>query len=163
MRPAAVTGGAAPDLALRRYHPDDLDALIALFDQTVHTVNAKDYTPRQLDAWADGQADRAAWDRSLRMHISLVAVLHGQIVGFGDIAPDGYLDRLFVHAAHQRQGIGTALCNRLEQAVSGRIVTHASITARPFFAQRGYRTARAQQVERHGVLLTNYQMVLVRP
>ena len=40
---------------------------------------------------------------------------------------------------------------------------HASITARPFFEQRGYRVVRQQQVERGGVLLTNFVMEKVRP
>lgn len=52
------------------------------------------------------------------------------------------------------------ICNRLEQAVSGNIITHASITARPFFEKRGYRVVKEQQVERQGVFLTNFEMVL---
>ena len=35
---------------------------------------------------------------------------------------------------------------------------HASITARNFFLQRGYRLIYAQQVERQGQLLTNFYM-----
>lgn len=38
------------------------------------------------------------------------------------------------------------------------VTTHASITAMPFFARRGYRILRRQEVERHGVLLANYVM-----
>ena len=50
--------------------------LIALFYDTVHTVNCRDYSAEQ----------------------------NGQIVGFGDISRDGYLDRLYVHARFQWQG-----------------------------------------------------------
>ena len=82
------------------------------------------------------------------------------LVGFGDIDESGYLDHLFVHADYQGKGIGTMICNRLEQAVSGNIITHASITARPFFEKRGYRVVKEQQVERQGVFLTNFEMVL---
>lgn len=39
---------------LRRYRPEDCPSMAALFFDTVHTVNARDYTPAQLDAWADG-------------------------------------------------------------------------------------------------------------
>lgn len=137
--------------------------MAALFYNTVHRVNAKDYTQRQLDAWATGQVDLDAWDRSLRSHDSIVAVEETVIVGFGDIDPTGYLDRLYVHADHQRQGIASGICDRLERAVHGDIITHASITARPFFERRGYRVVREQQVERRGVLLTNYVMVKERP
>ena len=70
-----------------------------------------------------------------------------------------YLDRLFVHADYQRKGIATAICNQLEQAVQGNIVTHASITARPFFKKRGYTVVKEQQVERQGIFLTNFIMI----
>ena len=43
-------------------------ALAALFYETVHAVNARDYTPQQLDAWATGEVDLDAWDRSFREH-----------------------------------------------------------------------------------------------
>ena len=146
-------------MLLRSYHPGDLPALAALFYDTVHTVNAADYTPAQLDAWATGQLDLEAWDASLSAHITAIAVERGEIIGFGDIDPSGYLDRLYVHKDHQRQGVATAICGRLEQAVPAkRITTHASITARPFFERRGYRVVREQQVIRNGVALTNYRM-----
>lgn len=146
-------------MTLREYRPQDLAALAELFYQTVHAVNAADYTKEQLDAWASGQVDLAAWDRSLREHTSVVAVEGEGIVGFGDIDATGYLDRLYVHKDHQRRGVASAICDRLEQAAQGkRIVTHASITARPFFERRGYQVLREQRVERRGVLLANYVM-----
>ena len=145
-------------MRIRLYRPSDCGAMAELFYNTVHTVNAADYTPRQLDAWADGQVDLAAWDRSFRKHRTLVAEQDGELLGFGDITADGYLDRLYVHHLHQRAGIATALCDRLEEAAEGPVTTHASVTARPFFEKRGYKVVREQQVERHGVLLTNFVM-----
>ncbi len=149
-------------MLIRAYHSSDCKELAELFYRTVHTVNAKDYTKEQLDAWATGQVELEKWDQSLQAHFSLVAVDDGIIVGFGDIDRTGYLDRLFVHAEHQRQGIATAICDRLEGAVRGNIVTHASITARPFFEKRGYQVTKEQQVERQGLLLTNFVMVKER-
>lgn len=145
---------------IREYQSSDCKELTKLFYNTVHTVNAKDYTEEQLDAWATGQVDLNKWDQSLREHYSIVAVENEMLVGFGDIDESGYLDHLFVHADYQGKGIGTMICNRLEQAVSGNIITHASITARPFFEKRGYRVVKEQQVERQGVFLTNFEMVL---
>lgn len=145
-------------MRIRPYCPSDCGAMAELFYNTVHTVNAADYTPRQLDAWADGQVDLTAWDRSFRAHCTLVAEESGVLIGFGDITADGYLDRLYVHHLHQRQGVAAALCDRLEETVKGPVTTHASITARPFFEKRGYRVVKEQQVERHGVLLTNFVM-----
>ena len=77
--------------------------------------------------------DLEKWNRSFEEHYSLVAIDDEVIIGFGDIDKAGYLDRLFVHTDYQRKGIATAICNQLEQAVQGSIVTHASITAKILF------------------------------
>ena len=47
---------------LRLYRPEDLESLTRLFFETIHTVNAGDYTPEQLWAWAPGAVDAARWD-----------------------------------------------------------------------------------------------------
>lgn len=145
-------------MVIREYQPRDCKELAELFYHTVHTVNARDYTKEQLKAWAPGNVDLEKWNRSLQEHYSIVAVDGEIIVGFGDVDQTGYLDRLYVHANHQGKGVAAAICNKLEQAVQGKVVTHASITARPFFEKRGYRIVREQQVERKGIFLTNYVM-----
>ena len=145
-------------MTIRKYRPSDCTAMAELFYNTVHTVNAKDYTKEQLDEWATGKTDIALWDLSFREHNSFVAIENHILVGFADIDKNGYLDRLYVHRDYQRRGIGTALCNKLERTVPGNIITHASITAKPFFEKRGYRVIREQQVERQGVALTNFVM-----
>lgn len=145
-------------MKIRKYQPSDCKSLADLFYHTVHTVNAKDYTKEQLQVWATGQVDLENWDQSLQEHFSVVAVENENILGFGDIDKTGYLDRLYVHKDYQGKGIATAICNQLEQAVQGSIITHASITARPFFEKRGYQVIKEQQVERQGIFLTNFVM-----
>lgn len=146
-------------MIIRKYMPSDCEELAQLFYDTVHTINASDYTIEQLNVWADGNVNLTQWNQSLSEHFSLVAVENGIIVGFGDIDKNGYLDRLYVHKDYQRQGIAAALCDRLEQKFAvGQITTHASITAKPFFVHRGYDVIREQQVMRGGILLTNYVM-----
>ena len=141
-------------MILRAYRGSDLPAILSLFRDTVHTVCARDYTRSQLDAWAPADPDAAAWDASLLAHRTLVAEEKGRIVGFTDLGPDGYLDRLYVHRDWQGRGVGSALC----AALPGARRTHASITARPFFERRGWHVVREQRVERRGVLLTNFVM-----
>lgn len=146
-------------MELRLYTSGDCPAMAALFQETIRTVNAADYAPKQLDAWAGGEVDLPAWDRSFCAHLTLVAEEAGEIIGFADMDASGYLDRLYVHPSHLRQGVATALCDALEAAVDApRFVAHASLTARPFFEHRGYRLIRAQQVQRRGVMLTNFVM-----
>lgn len=143
---------------IRPYRQEDCQEIARLFYDTVHTVSARDYDEAQRNAWAPGQVDLDAWNASFLSHITLVAEEDGTLTGFGDITSDGYLDRLYVHKDYQREGIATAMCDELEKAVPGSITTHASITAKPFFEKRGYVALREQQVERRGILLTNFIM-----
>lgn len=150
-------------MTVRQYKSEDCQALYALFYDTVHTVNIRDYTLEQCAVWAAESFDPASWDASFLRHYTLVAEIEKTIVGFGDIDGSGYLDRLYVHKDFQRKGIAAALCAQLEDyPQTEKIVTHASITARPFFAARGYQVVREQQVERQGILLTNYVMEKTR-
>ena len=145
-------------MIIRKYQPCDCKEIVELFYNTVHTVNAKDYRKEQLNAWATGNVDMEQWNKSLQEHYSLVAIDDGIIVGFGDIDTTGYLDCLYVHKDYQRKGIATFLCEELERAATNKIITHASITAKPFFENRGYKVIKEQQVTRQNVLLTNFIM-----
>lgn len=146
-------------MTIRAYRPEDCVGMARLFYDTVHTVNAADYTTEQLNAWATGEMDLDAWNASFLVHHTVVAECDGILIGFGDMDESGYLDRLYVHKDYQRQGVATAICDALEGAsFSRKYVTHASITAKSFFEQRGYVAVKEQQVERKGILLTNYVM-----
>lgn len=145
--------------SVRLYREEDQNVLAELFYQTVHTVNAADYTDEQIDAWAPEERDMKRWNESLMNHDTVVAEKNGQIIGFGDMDENGYLDRLYVHKDFQRKGIASAICDKLEnQSAAEQFETHASITAKGFFEKRGYKVVKEQQVERKGVLLTNFIM-----
>ena len=150
------------NIHIRTYTSKDCLLLAQLFYDTVHSVNARDYTPEQLQAWAPGLPDLEQWDRSFLEHTTFVAEAEGVIAGFGDIDGTGYLDRLYVHRDYQKKGIGRALCDALERSAgeAERIVTHASLTAKLFFLRRGYLVKQEQQVEKNGILLTNFVMEL---
>ncbi len=144
---------------IREYKTADCEQLAELFYNTVHSINAKDYTKEQLDVWATGKVDLCEWNTSFLKHRTIVAVENGKIVGFGDMDNRGYLDRLYVHKDYQRKGIASAICDALESSSKGKtFITHASITAKPFFQHRGYRVVKEQKVIRQEVALTNYVM-----
>lgn len=131
---------------------------MALFRNTLNTINAKDYTKAQRDEWAKG-ADWEKWNQSLQEHYSIVMIDNQTIVGFEDIDKTGCIDRLFVHKDYQRKGIATAICNNLEQSVNvDKLTVHASVTARLFFENRGYKIIKEQKIIRNGIGLTNYLM-----
>lgn len=148
---------------LRRYHPGDNPAILALFHDTVHTVNARDYPPEQLAVWAPCGLDADVWCSPFTDDDTYVVESGGEVVGFANLRADGYLDRLYVHHSHQRRGVATLLADQLEdcarRAGLPRIRADASITAKPFFEQRAYRIVRENAVRRGDQVLTNYTMV----
>ncbi len=147
-------------IILRRYTPADLEAVLALFYETVHTVNARDYAPAQLDAWAPRQPDRAAWAARLAAEHVLLAEEGSTLLGFASLDPArGLLDHLYVHHAHQRCGIATRLCEALAPLAETPVLrAEVSQTATPFFAARGWRVVRRQEVVRDGARLENMVM-----
>ena len=144
-------------MKLRDYTVNDCDAVSRLFFETVHSVNAKDYSPEQLSAWVSSAEDfkNRRYDSLLEQR-TVVADIGGKVVGFASIDKSGELDLLFVDKDHQREGIATALCNEVENDFDI-ITTYASITARPFFEKRGYVVIEEREVDRKGVKLRNYK------
>lgn len=147
---------------LRPYRPEDCDEIIQLFRNTVHAVNAHDYSSEQLHAWAPEVIDRNKWAGTLGANFTVVMAYGTTIVGFGDIDASGYFDHLFVHKDFQGQGIAATIAKAIESHAGEkkleRITVAASITAKPFFEKRGYTVLKQQQVERNGQILINFLM-----
>lgn len=142
---------------IRRYKDEDCESVSQLFYETVHAVNAKDYSAEQLSAWADSPDRLQAKARDLLRQFTLTAEISGVIAGFGSIDKSGCLDLLFVHKDYLNRGIATALCNELEKDFS-EITVYSSITAKPFFERRGYIVIEVRETERSGVKLKNFKM-----
>ena len=151
-------------MRIRRYRKEDCREIVQLFYDTIHSVNARDYTKSQLAVWAPeiDEINLVVWDKSLSEHYTVVAEDNNMIVGFGDMDSTGYLDRLYVHKSFQQQGIASKIFNELEQYAKDRgysfVTTEASITAKAFFEKYGYQVIKEQQVERKDQFLTNYLM-----
>ncbi|MBO5006458.1 MAG: GNAT family N-acetyltransferase [Clostridia bacterium] len=146
-------------MIIRSYKQTDCEGMYALFCDTVRSVNCADYTEEQLAAWVGADISLEEWDLAFTRNYTVVALENGQIVGFGEIDKTGYLDKLYVHKDFLRRGIGSAICDMLEQNFwEGKITVHASITARPFFESRGYTLVKEQTAVRNGIHLTNFVM-----
>ena len=120
---------------IRRYKPGDLAGLIALFRDTVRRINRRDYSHQQVMAWAPDEIDAQQWTRRFDNKAVWVADLNGMPVGFVDVARDGQIDMLYVHADHQGSGVASRLLRTVEASAAKRgllrLFTEASITARP--------------------------------
>lgn len=151
-------------MRLRPFQIADTSAVFQLFYETVHSVNLKDYSPAEVEAWVPStQPDLTKWgERFLQQH-TLIAEVNGQLAGFANLDEEGLnIDMVYTHKDFQGQGVATALVDRLEAQArkNGAIAISlaASITARPFFERRGYRHIRDNEVERRGVMLRNFIM-----
>jgi len=125
-------------IKLREYRPDDCNGVYNLFYNTIHSINAANYTPAQLDAWAPKDMDLHTWNQRLQKNdYAVVAELNGVIVGIGSADDTGYFDLLYVHRDYQRMGVATLIADELEQYIYSKgaqiLTTDASITAKPFF------------------------------
>ena len=146
-------------MVIRPYRTDDCAILAQIYYDTIHTVNAADYTKAQLDAWATGNVDLNVWNEYFLARHSFVAELDEKIVGFADMDDTGYLGRLYVHHRHQGMGIGKALCDAVEKAVDvSKYTLHSSITAKPFYEKLGYRTVEMRQMPRKDQFITIFVM-----
>ncbi|MFP9114160.1 GNAT family N-acetyltransferase [Flavobacterium sp. RHBU_3] len=147
---------------LRPFVAEDIYDVVSLFRDTIHFVNAKDYTIEQLNAWAPAQIDGARWCAKLVEHFTVVAESGGVICGFGDLHDNGYFDHLFVHKDYQGIGVGSLIVREIERSAVAKgipvLEVHVSITAKTFFLNKGYVIETEQQVEYNGQLFTNFRM-----
>lgn len=149
-------------IEVRLYQPADALPLLALFRDTIRRVNCRDYSPEQVAAWASDEIDPDEWaERFTGRHV-LVAETAGVIAGFAELEPSGHLDRVFVSADHQRQGIGHLLLSELIAAAHRqripRLFVEASITAKEFFEAHGFVVITPQVVTARGVEFVNFRM-----
>jgi putative acetyltransferase len=148
--------------AIRYFTDEDLESVLTLFHETVHGINSRDYSPRQLSVWAPEKPDREQWLRRLSACTTLLAEKDKSLAGFGSLTHDGFLDLLYVHKDLQRQRIGHALVQALltEAGISNctAVTTEASITAKPFFRKEGFEIVRTNRRMIRGIEFTNFTM-----
>ncbi|MCE7926180.1 MAG: GNAT family N-acetyltransferase [Haliscomenobacteraceae bacterium CHB4] len=146
---------------LRAYRHDDKRQLQQLFYDTVHTVNARDHSPEQINAWAPAEPDREVWAR-LDQQYSFVVAFQKTIVGFISLTNKGEIDFLYVHKDFQGKGIASALLKQVERLARKRgisvLYAAASATARGFFENNGFVTLAEQRLMLRGTEIANFKM-----
>lgn len=147
---------------VRAATPADAGQIARLVFDTVHHVNSRDYAPHQIEAWAPVVRPVADWAEHQSTRRTWVAVVHAEIIGFGELEASGHIDCFYSHKDYQGVGVGTALLAAIvaETIRLGvpRLSAEVSITARPFFERRGFSVVREMQTEVRGVTLVNYLM-----
>lgn len=135
---------AAPEkrITIRRAGEEDIPAITKLYNDTVRNINARDYTPQQIDVWASSAQNAARWQNAVKEQYFILAEISGKLAGFSSITPEGYLDFMYVSKDFQRCGAATALLceieNKAHEQNNNMIYSHVSATARGFFEKNGY-------------------------
>ncbi|MEO9485487.1 MAG: GNAT family N-acetyltransferase [Ekhidna sp.] len=128
-------------MRIREAQIKDLDQILTLFEETVKHIDIRDYSEAHLNVWSSSK-NQKAWLQKIKEQSFYVAAVKNQIVGFSSIDSEGYLDFMYVHHQLQRQGVATALLEKIESHASKmdlkRIWASVSITAQPFFSKNGY-------------------------
>ena len=151
------------DFTIRQAQQSDAVALKELFQNTVLVINRRDYSQAEVEDWASCGDDLSNIEEMIKTHYFIVAVnQQSQIVGFSSITSQGYLHSMFVHKDFQGKGIATILLNEIERYATAtgiiRITSEVSLTARPFFEQRGYIVTEEQKRRANQLSLTNFWM-----
>ena len=147
---------------IRRFRRGDEAALHQLFFETIRSVNRQDYTEEQVRAWAPDDYDDVRWAARIRNLNPFICEIDGEIAGYADLQPSGLIDHFFVSRHFQRQGVGTALFERIEEEAEllelEELHSNVSITARPFFERFGFEVVERQRLTINDVALDNFRM-----
>jgi putative acetyltransferase len=150
-------------MIIRKFQPEDLEAILQLFQDVVHTVGAKYYNAEQLYAWAPKDSlNKSKWIESLTTNITYIAEDKNTIIGFGDMTQTGYIDHLYVHKNYQGAGAALALFRALEKEARTlhltELTTEASIIAMPLAKRQGFEVIQEQIKLVRGVKFITYKM-----
>lgn len=157
-------------IIIRPFESKDTSILMQLFQETVHAICSKHYSPEQISAWApfhilsesEMKAEIEKWQKRFEENITLVAQGDHTILGFADMTQSGHLDHIYVHKDHQRKGIASLLYKQLEAIAREHdltnITTYVSANAVPWAKRMGFMLLQEDIVQRKGVALTRYFM-----
>jgi putative acetyltransferase len=142
---------------IRPAKPHDGPQIGELIYETVRTINRKDYSEEQVQAWAPDKNIFSTYEG-----YGYVAELGGRVLGFANLTHAGVLHRLYVHKDFQGQGIASRLLKTLEKKARelgiDAITTESSITAKPFFLAHGFLVQSEETKTSRGVNFTIFKM-----
>ena len=129
-------------MKIRRFSNGDEISLFSVFLSSVHTLASHYYTQEQIDAWAPTDIDPEQWANHMKELRPFVVEVDGEIAGYADVQPNGYIDHFFVSGTYPRQGVGTLLMNRIHEEARqrgiGELTSNVSKAAEAFFLRHGF-------------------------
>lgn len=149
-------------MLIRPFQTGDEAGLYRVHYTAIHQVAVRDYTAEQINAWAPPDSDPTVWAERIRAINPFVAEIDGQIAGYADLQPSGYIDHFFVTGDFPRRGVGRVLMERIhaqaQQLGLAALTSDVSRTAQPFFAHFGFHIVEERFPVRRGVTIPNALM-----
>ena len=149
-------------MKIRRFSNGDEISLFSVFLSSVHTLASHYYTQEQIDAWAPTDIDPEQWANHMKELRPFVVEVDGEIAGYADVQPNGYIDHFFVSGTYPRQGVGTLLMNRIHEEARqrgmGELTSNVSKAAEAFFLRHGFHVVERGFPVCRGVTLQNALM-----
>ena len=128
-------------ITIRQATDADAVALSGLIRSTIRVSNSKDYDQQSIDLLCSIFEPKQVAERIANEHI-LLCFAGGDLIGTAGLRRD-YLRSMFIEPTYQRQGLGKALVENIEeiarQNAISEIMVHSSVTARQFYDTLGYK------------------------
>lgn len=161
--PCKVIKWLKPNYNIRPLEEKDILEMQHLFRSTVLNVNLRDYTKEEVVDWASCGDDVSHWKDLLSQNYYIGAFdEQGKMAGFSSMNKEGYLHSKFVHKDMQGRGVATLLLSEVEKMGKAygvdEITSEVSLTAKPFFEQKGYKVVKSQKCRANQLELTNFVM-----
>ena len=149
-------------MLVRTHRKSDIPSISRLYYDTIHLVNSRDYTCKQIDAWAPTLPEESFWKERFKKYQVYVAEQDKRIVGFTELDSAGHIDCFFVHHEWQRCGVGSRLMERIvataERQQIVRLFAEVSITAASFFLHHGFIVVKEYETTRRRMKLKQFVM-----
>lgn len=147
---------------IRRFRVGEEAALFNVHYSAIHLVASRDYSQEQVNAWAPNDLSEALWSEKIQSINPFVAEIGGEVVGYADLQPSGYIDHFFVSGNHPRQGIGASLMGVIHQEASRlgmvELTSDVSLTAQPFFEKFGFHIVEQRLPVLRDIVVPNARM-----
>lgn len=152
---------------IRRYRPDDLDPVYAIFLAAVREGAARFYSQAQRMAWAPNDTAFPDWQDRLGDAVTHVAEDDGVLLGFFTMTHAGHLDFAYVAPSQMGRGVAQALYDvTMAHPDLARVTdfdVQASHFSRRFLLRQGWQDAPPETVQRFDQTLTVFRMTYARP
>lgn len=155
----AAAWGTAMEILIRRATVADAKAVREIVLLALRQTNAQDYPSSVIDRLASTLPDKVA--SNLETWCAFVAVVNGRTVGTGSLNGQT-VSSVYVHPDYQRCGIATRLMDAVEDAASAQshmaLSVQSSVTAKPFYANRGFKIVREGMFGEEPIILMSKQI-----